>query len=339
MREAVLVTGGLGYIGSHTVVKLLEANFDVIILDNLSNSKSGVMDRIKTIVNKSPKLIIGDVRDRVLLRNIFSTNKIKSVIHFAGLKAVGESENFPLRYYDNNVIGSIALLEEMEIARVRTLVFSSSATVYGNPGCVQYSEDLPLNPVNAYGRTKLITEDLLKDLKRADSSWRIAILRYFNPVGAHKSGLIGEDPNGLPNNLMPYISQVAVGIRDKLMVFGGDYDTNDGTGRRDFIHVEDLAKGHMAALNVLNRSNELLVVNLGSGKSHSVLELIRAFEVASGKSVKFEIVERRPGDLPEYYAVPDLAKTIMNWEAELGIDRICEDTWRWQSLNPRGYVV
>ena len=337
MGGKILVTGGVGYIGSHTVVKLLEASFPVVIFDNLSNSCRSVLDRIVKLTGKHPEFIEGDIRDRGALRNTFEKYSISAVIHFAGLKAVGESEAQPLRYYENNVSGSVVLFEEMARAGVKTVVFSSSATVYGDPGYVQYREDTPLAPVNVYGRTKLMVEDILRDIKKAEPSWRIALLRYFNPVGAHVSGVIGEDPSGIPNNLMPFIAQVAVGKREKLSVFGGDYPTPDGTGRRDYIHVEDLAAGHLAALNKLIDSyDSLITVNLGAGRPYSVLEMVRAFERASGKPVSFEIVDRRTGDLAEYYADPKLAKNILGWEAQLGIDRMCKDTWRWQSNTPNG---
>lgn len=339
MDGKILVTGGAGYIGSHTVVQLLEAGLPIVIFDNLSNSSRSVLDRIVELTGKHPAFIEGDIRDRVALRNTFKSNSISAVIHFAGLKAVGESEAKPLKYYDNNVSGSIVLFEEMARAGVQTVVFSSSATVYGDPGYEQFPEDTPLAPVNVYGRTKLMVEDILRDLKKAQPYWRIALLRYFNPVGAHVSGMIGEDPSGVPNNLMPFIAQVAVGKREKLSVFGGDYPTSDGTGRRDYIHVEDLAAGHLAALNKLIDSHDsLITVNLGTGRPYSVLEMVRAFEKASGKPVPFEIVDRRNGDLAEYYADPNNAKKILGWEAKLGIDRMCEDTWRWQSKNPIGYA-
>ena len=339
IQKQTLVTGGAGYIGSHTVVKLIEAGFEVVILDNLCNSKLAVVDRIERITGVRPALVVGDIRDRACLRSLFNDYPIEAVIHFAGLKAVSESQSEPLRYYDNNVCGSVVLFEEMARAAVKSLVFSSSATVYGDPGLVQYTEQTPVAPVNVYGRTKLMVEDVLRDLKTSDASWRIALLRYFNPVGAHASGLIGEDPSGVPNNLMPYIAQVSVGKRPKLQVFGGDYPTEDGTGKRDYIHVDDLAAGHLAALSYLSRSSELLTVNLGTGRPYSVLEMIRAFEKASGAPVPYEIVERRAGDLPEYYADPSLAEKLLDWKAELGIDRMCEDTWRWQSMNPGGYGV
>ncbi len=338
MKGKVLVTGGAGYIGSHTVVQLLEAGFSVVVFDNLSNSSRAVIDRIFKLTGKQLDFIEGDIRDRSAIRNTFQDHSIVAVIHFAGLKAVGESKAEPLKYYDNNVSGSIVLFEEMMRAGVYTIVFSSSATVYGDPGCSQYREDMPLAPVNVYGRTKLMVEDILRDLKKAQLSWRIALLRYFNPVGAHLSGLIGEDPAGIPNNLMPFIAQVAVGKRKKLSVFGGDYPTPDGTGRRDYIHVEDLAAGHLAALDrVINRDDSLITANLGAGRPYSVLEMVRAFERASGKPVPLEVVDRRIGDLAEYYADPTLAKNVLGWEAQLGIDRMCEDTWRWQNNNPNGY--
>lgn len=336
--KSILVTGGIGYIGSHTVIKLIEAGFKVVILDNLSNSKREVVRRIELLTGIRPEFIVGDIRDRQCLRSVFKIYQIQSVIHFAGLKAVGESQSEPLKYYDNNVAGSLVLFEEMGRAGVKSLVFSSSATVYGDSGLVQYTEQTPVAPVNVYGRTKLMVEDMLRDLKASNSSWRIALLRYFNPVGAHVSGLMGEDPSGVPNNLMPYIAQVAVGKRPALQVFGGDYPTTDGTGKRDYIHVDDLADGHLTALNYLSKSSELLTVNLGTGRPYSVLEMIRAFENASGQAIPYEIVDRRPGDLPEYYADPSLAEQVLNWKAELGIDRMCQDTWRWQSMNPAGYV-
>lgn len=335
--ELVLVTGRAGYIGSHTVVKLLESGKQVLILDNFSNCKKEVVRLIESISGKRPEFIAGDIRDRHCLKSVFNNHKIDSVIHFAGLKAVAESEAAPLMYYDNNVNGSIVLLEEMARADVRTVVFSSSATVYGAPGVVKYTEDLPLKPVNVYGRTKLVVEDMLRDLKKSDNRWRIALLRYFNPVGAHVSGLIGEDPSGTPNNLMPFLAQVAIGKRAKLHVFGGDYPTPDGTGKRDFIHVEDLAEGHLAALNYLMNNPDTLTVNLGTGNAYSVLDVINAFKKVSGRDIPYEIVERRAGDLPEYYADPTLVRSLIGWQAKLGIDRMCGDTWRWQSMNSTGY--
>lgn len=338
MKQKILVTGGAGYIGSHTLVQLLEAGFSVVVFDNLSNSSRVVIDRIFTLTGKQVDFVEGDIRDRMTLRHTLEDHSISAVIHFAGLKAVGESEANPLKYYDNNVLGSLVLFEEMMRAGVHTLVFSSSATVYGDPGYSQYREDTPLAPINVYGRTKLMVEDILRNLKKAQPAWRIALLRYFNPVGAHVSGLIGEDPAGTPNNLMPFVAQVAVGKRQKLSVYGGDYPTPDGTGLRDYIHVEDLAAGHLSALNKLSdHEASLITVNLGTGRPNSVLEMVAAFGKASGKAIPFEIVARRAGDLSEYYAEPTLAKQLLGWEAKLGIDKMCEDTWRWQVNNPNGY--
>jgi UDP-glucose 4-epimerase len=334
----VLVTGGAGYIGSHTVIQLLHAGLEVIVLDNLCNSSAGVIVRIEEISGRSIEFIQGDVRDREVLRTIFEKNACDAVIHFAGLKAVGESQEQPLKYFDNNVSGSIILFEEMMRAGVNKLIFSSSATVYGDPGYACFNETTSLKPINVYGRTKLMVEDILRDIKRANPHWQIALLRYFNPVGAHQSGRIGENPFGVPNNLMPFISQVAVGRREKLMIYGDDYSTPDGTGLRDYIHVDDLAEGHLAALNALHKENSLITVNLGTGKPNSVLEMIAAFERASGVEIPYEIVSRRAGDLSEYYADSHLAKVLLGWEAKLGIDRMCADTWRWQKNNPNGYI-
>lgn len=334
----VLVTGGMGYIGSHTVVQLLLQGTQVVILDNLSNSHAEVINRIEKICGRQPDFMEGDIRDQACLRELFQKKHIDAIIHFAGLKAVGESEVNPLLYYDNNICGSIALFEEMALAGIKKIVFSSSATAYGDPGEACYSESMPLKPINVYGQTKFMVEEILRDLKKSDDTWHIAILRYFNPVGAHISGFMGEDPAGIPNNLMPFIAQVAVGKRDKLSIFGNDYATSDGTGKRDYIHVEDLAAGHLAALEKLYESSDMITVNLGSGKSYSVLEMVSAFERSSGKSIPYEIVTRRTGDLAEYYANPNLAKQVLGWTAKLGIDRMCEDTWRWQSFFPNGYV-
>jgi len=333
----ILVTGGTGYIGSHTVVQLLESGQEVVVLDNLCNSKKTVIDRIEKITGKRPHFEEGDVRDRGVLRRIFEQYSIAAVIHFAGLKSVAECSVKPLLYYDNNVSGSVVLAEEMARAKVYNLVFSSSATVYGEPVFLPYTEAHPLKPINVYGQSKLMVEQVLQDLALSDSSWRIALLRYFNPVGAHHSGLIGEDPAGIPNNLMPFVAQVAVGKRAKLSVFGNDYETKDGTGVRDYIHVDDLAYGHLAALNYLQKNSGVLTVNLGTGAGTSVLELIDAFERASGKKLPYEIVARRPGDLPEYYADAVYSKQILGWQAQYDLDRMCEDTWRWQSQNPNGF--
>ena len=334
--KKILVTGGAGYIGSHTVVQLLNSGKDIVILDNLSNSSLGVVKRIEDLAGKAVEFIEGDIRDRALVRATFEQHTFDSVIHFAGLKAVGESEAFPLRYFDNNVSGSIVLFEEMMRANVNQLIFSSSATVYGNPGSVCYTEETPLSPINVYGRTKLMVEDILRDLQKANPALRIALLRYFNPVGAHESGRIGENPFGKPNNLMPFMTQVAIGAQEKLMVYGNDYPTPDGTGLRDYIHVEDLAAGHLAALKALEQ-NASITVNLGTGKPYSVFDMIKAFEGASGVKIPYEVVARRAGDLSEYYADPTLAKKVLRWEAQLGIDRMCADSWRWQKNNPKGY--
>lgn len=326
----ILVTGGTGYIGSHTVVKLIDAGYEVLVLDNLSNSQKNVIDRIEQITAVRPDFQEADIRDRGTLRQIFGKYDISAVIHFAGLKAVGESAIKPSLYYDNNVSGTLILLEEMARASVKTMVFSSSATVYGDPGNTQYHECMPLKPVNVYGRTKLMVEDVLRDLKQSDDDWAIALLRYFNPVGAHKSGLIGENPNGIPNNLIPFIAQVAQGQREKLLVYGNDYPTPDGTGMRDYIHVDDLAQGHLAALSGLEQSKETITVNLGTGRAYSVLEMLAAFEKACGKRIPYEIVARRTGDLAEYFADPTLARNVLCWVASKGIDEMCSDTWRWQ---------
>jgi UDP-glucose 4-epimerase len=333
----ILVTGGAGYIGSHTVIQLLQAGHEVVILDNLCNSKSIVVERIQKITGKLPEFICGDVRDRSALKAIFSHHAITSVIHFAGLKSVAEGGVKPLLYYDNNVTGSITLFEEMANANVFSLVFSSSATVYGDPAFLPYTENHPLAPMNVYGHTKLMVEQVLQDLSYSNPAWKIALLRYFNPVGAHQSGLIGEDPNGVPNNLMPFVAQVAVGNRPYLSVFGDDYKTIDGTGVRDYIHVDDLASGHLAALDSLQSQSEILTVNLGTGKGTSVLELLRAFEKACGKTIAYKVVGRRAGDLPEYYAQADYAQAVLGWKAQYDVDRMCADTWRWQSQNPNGF--
>lgn len=326
--KTILVTGGAGYIGSHTVVAMQESGHRVVILDNLCNSKAITLNSIEKISAQAPAFYQGDVRDRTLLRNIFANHPIDGVIHFAGLKAVGESQSEPLKYYDNNVAGSITLLEEMMKAKVDTFVFSSSATVYGEPGTTQYQEGMPTAPINVYGRTKLMVEEILRDSAKANPGLRVACLRYFNPVGAHLSGLIGENPVGTPNNLMPYIGQIALGILPKLKVFGNDYPTPDGTGLRDYIHVDDLAHGHLLALQYLEDHPGALTVNLGTGKPYSVLEMIAAFEKVSGKKIPYDLVGRRSGDLAEYYANSDLAKTVLGWEAKHGIERMCEDTWR-----------
>lgn len=334
----VLVTGGAGYIGSHTCVELLEAGYEVIVVDNLCNSKDIALDRVMQITGKSIKFYQIDLLDKDSLEKIFISEKIDSVIHFAGLKAVGESVSIPLKYYHNNLTGTFILCELMQKYGVRNLVFSSSATVYGDPASVPISEEFPLSATNPYGRTKLMIEDILRDLYVSDETWNIAILRYFNPVGAHSSGLIGEDPNGIPNNLVPYISQVAVGKLKQLSVYGNDYNTLDGTGVRDYIHVVDLAKGHIKALQKLARDHVgVREYNLGTGHGYSVLQMIEAFANASGKQISYKIVERRPGDIAACYAKPDRAKNELGWEAEKDLVDMCVDSWRWQSTNPQGY--
>jgi UDP-glucose 4-epimerase len=337
--NSILVTGGAGYIGTHTTVQLLEAGFEVVVLDNLSNSHLQSLERVRAITGRKVTLVQADVRDRDAVRAVFAQYPIAAVIHFAALKAVGESQSEPARYYDNNVTGSLCLFQEMQQAGVQTLVFSSSATVYGDKGTGQYREDAPLAPMSVYGRTKRMVEDILRDLCAADPKWRVALLRYFNPVGAHPSGLIGEDPSGIPNNLMPFVAQVAVGQRARLSVFGNDYPTPDGTGLRDYIHVQDLAAGHLAALTALNQTTLAmpLTVNLGTGTPYSVLDMVAAFERASGQAVPFEVVDRRPGDVAVCYADPTLAHKVLGWQAKLGIDAMCADTWRWQQQNPTGF--
>ena len=338
-KKKVLVTGGAGYIGSHTCVELLAAGFELVVVDNLSNGKFAALERVQKIAGKSLAFHQADVRNRDALRDVFKQHAILSVIHFAGLKAVGESTEQPLRYYDNNVSGSVALCEVMAEHGVHNIVFSSSATVYGDPHAVPIREDFPVGgTTNPYGTSKLIVEQILRDLHSSDNAWRIGILRYFNPVGAHESGMIGEDPNGIPNNLMPFITQVAVGRRDYLRVFGDDYLTADGTGVRDYIHVVDLARGHVAALEYQAKNEGLLTVNLGAGQGYSVLDMVNAFEKASGRKINFQIVARRTGDIACSYTDPTLAMEKLGWAAELGIDRMCVDSWRWQSMNPAGYA-
>jgi UDP-glucose 4-epimerase len=336
--QVVLVTGGTGYIGSHTCVALLDAGYDVVVLDNLCNSKAAVVDRIRAITGKSVTFVQGDVRDRQCLRSLFERYKISAVIHFAGLKAVGESVVNPLKYYDNNVMGSVCLAEVMTEFGVKTLVFSSSATVYGFSDDKPIPESSPLTPYNPYGRTKRMVEQVLEDLHVSDARWNIALLRYFNPVGAHESGLIGEDPNGVPNNLMPYVSQVAIGKLKELSVFGNDYPTPDGTGVRDYIHVMDLALGHVAALQAFTRHPGLLTVNLGAGRGYSVLDLVKAFKQANNVPVPYRIAPRRAGDIAIYFADAQLAKKLLNWETKRSLEDICRDTWRWQMQNPNGYA-
>ncbi|PYG88150.1 UDP-glucose 4-epimerase [Ruminiclostridium sufflavum DSM 19573] len=334
----VLVTGGAGYIGSHTCVELLEAGHEVIIVDNLCNSKETVLDRIKKITGKSLSFYKTDIVSRDELEKVFECEKIDVVIHFAGLKAVGESVAIPLKYYYNNLTGTLVLCELMQKYGVKNLVFSSSATVYGDPESVPISEEFKLSCTNPYGRTKLMIEDILRDLYIADKTWNIAILRYFNPIGAHISGTIGEDPNGIPNNLVPYIAQVAVGKLEMLSVYGDDYDTADGTGVRDYIHVVDLARGHLKALDKLSKEHiGVREYNLGTGNGYSVLQMVEAFSKASGKKIPYKIAGRRSGDIAACYSKTDRAKNELGWEAEKGLDEMCRDSWRWQSLNPDGY--
>jgi UDP-glucose 4-epimerase len=334
----VLVTGGAGYIGSHACVELMQAGHEVVVLDNLCNSHAAVLQRIARIVGRTPDFARADVRDTGALREVFARHRFDAVIHFAGLKAVGESVEKPIEYYDNNVHGSLSLFRAMAEAGVGTLVFSSSATVYGDTSSMPIREDAPLAPTNPYGQTKWMVERILGDLAAASPGlWRVGLLRYFNPVGAHSSGLIGEDPQGIPNNLMPNIAQVAAGVRNRVRIFGSDYPTRDGTGVRDYIHVVDLARGHLAALDALRRDGRGFTVNLGTGRGISVLEAIRAFERASGRTIPAERVARRAGDVAESYADPSLAERLLGWKAVRGLDDICRDTWRWQSLNPHGY--
>lgn len=334
----ILVTGGAGYIGSHTCLELLQENYSVIVLDNFCNSKQASLRRVEKLAGREITVVRGDVRDRILLRKLFSEYEIDAVVHFAGLKAVGESVQQPLVYYDNNVVGSLALTDVMGEYGVKTLVFSSSATVYGDPASVPIREDFPVGPTtNPYGGSKLMVEQIYRDLAAADPTWRIALLRYFNPVGAHESGMIGEDPNGIPNNLMPFIAQVAIGRHEELKILGNDYPTPDGTGVRDYIHVTDLALGHLAALQALPKMNGVVTINLGTGRGYSVLEMVKAFEAASDKKVPYRIVDRRPGDVGECYADPGLALELLGWRAEREIGAMCCDTWRWQVMNPEGY--
>ncbi|GAA5172479.1 UDP-glucose 4-epimerase GalE [Viridibacterium curvum] len=336
--SCILVTGGAGYIGSHTCVELLAAGHDVVVVDNLSNSKAESLRRVEEIAGRKLTAFHQiDLREREALAEVFRAHKIDAVIHFAALKAVGESVAQPLRYYDNNIAGTVALAEVMAAAGVKTLVFSSSATVYGDPASVPIREDFPTGPTNPYGRTKWMMEYVLSDLAAADKEWSIGLLRYFNPVGAHASGRIGEDPNGIPNNLMPFVTQVAVGKREKLSVFGGDYPTVDGTGVRDYIHVVDLAVGHVKAIERLAKSRGVLTVNLGTGCGYSVLQVVKAFEKASGRPVPYQIVDRRAGDIAECWADPAAAERELGWRATRGIDEMCADSWRWQSANPNGF--
>ncbi|WP_417585579.1 UDP-glucose 4-epimerase GalE [Nitrincola sp.] len=337
--KKILVTGGAGYIGSHTLVQLLENNQEVVVLDNLSNSSEESLKRVEKITGRSVTFYHGDILDGEILKTIFTDHEIESVVHFAGLKAVGESVAQPIRYYQNNVQGTLSLCEAMTNAGVCNLVFSSSATVYGDPASLPIKEDFPVGATtNPYGTSKYMVERVLQDLHVSNSNWNIAILRYFNPVGAHESGLIGEDPNDIPNNLMPFISQVAVGKREQLSVFGNDYDTPDGTGVRDYIHVVDLAQGHLKALAKLKSAPGVVIYNLGTGVGYSVLEMVKAFESGSEQAVPFQIVDRRPGDIASCYADPNYAQQELGWKATKGIEDMTKDTWRWQSKNPKGYM-
>ena len=334
---AILITGGAGYIGSHTVLQMLEAGHEIIVMDNLSNSSQESLARVQKIADKSIQFVQTDIRDKQAIRAVFQANTITAVIHFAGLKAVGESTEKPQLYYDNNVGGSLNLFDVMAEFNVKNIVFSSSATVYGDPTSVPIKEDFPLSATNPYGRSKLMIEDILRDLHKADNTWRIALLRYFNPIGAHSSGLIGEDPNGIPNNLLPYVAQVAVGRLAKLRIFGNDYATHDGTGVRDYIHVMDLADGHVAALDYLSKYQRMITVNLGTGIGYSVLDVVNAFAKNSGKEIPYEILPRRLGDVAINYADASVAKDLLGWQASRSLDDMCADTWRWQSNNPNGF--
>ena len=335
--STILVTGGAGYIGSHTVVELLNAGHQVLIVDNLCNSSIAVLERIEKLANPNFRFVQADVRDGAGLDRLFAEQPIDGVIHFAGLKAVGESVSQPVRYFDNNVGSTLALLQAMDRAGVRRIVFSSSATVYGDPEQVPITESSRLQVTNPYGRTKLMCEDILRDLQVSDPRWQVAVLRYFNPVGAHISGAMGEHPSGIPNNLMPFITQVAVGQREFLSIFGRDYPTPDGTGVRDYIHVVDLAQGHLAALNYLQKRQTSITVNLGTGRGVSVQELADTFARVTGVPVPYRFVDRRPGDVAACYADTTLAREALGWQAQLGVERMCQDAWRWQSQNPKGY--
>jgi len=334
---SILVTGGAGYIGSHTCIALIEAGYDIVIFDNFSNASKESIKRIEKIVKQNITVVEGDIRNKDALETLFSKYTIDAVIHFAGLKAVGESVAQPLKYYDNNVHGTLVLCEVMAKHGCKSIVFSSSATVYGDPHTTPIQEHFPLSATNPYGRSKLMVEEILRDVHTSDKDWRIVLLRYFNPVGAHHSGTIGEDPNDIPNNLMPFIAQTAVGKRPCLNVFGDDYPTHDGTGVRDYIHVVDLADGHIKALQKIADAKEVLTVNLGTGKGYSVLDVVKAFEKASGKKVPYQIAPRRAGDIAQCYADPSYAKEILGWEAKRSLEEMCQDSWHWQSNNPNGY--
>lgn len=333
----ILVTGGAGYIGSHTCILLIEAGYDIVVFDNFCNASKESISRVEKIVGKTIPLIEGDIRNKEDLNRVFQTYTIDAVIHFAGLKAVGESVEKPLAYYDNNIYGTIVLCEVMAAHRCKSIVFSSSATVYGDPHTTPIKEDFPLSATNPYGRSKLFIEEMLRDLYISDNAWKIVLLRYFNPIGAHHSGTIGEDPQGIPNNLLPFIAQTAIGTRACLSVFGDDYDTVDGTGVRDYIHVMDLADGHVKALQKMNTFSEVMTINLGTGKGYSVLEVLKAYEAACGRTIPYTIAPRRAGDIASCFADPSYAKKILDWGAKRSIDEMCKDSWHWQSNNPQGY--
>lgn len=333
----ILVTGGAGYIGSHTCILLVEAGYDIVVFDNFCNASKESILRVDKIVGKTIPLIEGDIRNKEDLTRAFEAYAIDAVIHFAGLKAVGESVEKPLAYYDNNIYGTLILCEVMAAHGCKSIVFSSSATVYGDPHSTPITEDFPLSATNPYGRSKLFIEEMLRDLYVSDSEWQIILLRYFNPIGAHESGTIGEDPNGIPNNLLPFIAQTAIGTRACLSVFGDDYGTVDGTGVRDYIHVMDLADGHVKALDKMHTFSEVMTINLGTGKGYSVLEVLKAFERTSGKNVPYVIAPRRTGDIASCFADPSYAQKILQWRAKRGIEEMCKDSWRWQSSNPNGY--
>ncbi len=336
---SILVTGGAGYIGSHTVVELQNSGYDVVVCDNLSNSSKKSLERVEQITGKKVKFYLADILDRDAMVNIFTNEKIELVIHFAGLKAVGESVAKPWEYYNNNISGTLVLVDVMKQFGCKNIIFSSSATIYGNPAFIPITEDCPKGIcTNPYGWTKSMLEQILSDIQKADSDWNVVLLRYFNPIGAHKSGLIGENPNGIPNNLMPYITQVAVGKRPELGVFGNDYDTHDGTGVRDYIHVVDLARGHVCAIKMITENAGLKIYNLGTGNGYSVLDIVKNFEDATGVKVPYSIKERRPGDIATCYSSADRAKNELGWVAEYGIREMCEDSWRWQKMNPNGYA-
>ena len=337
---AILVTGGAGYIGSHTCIELINAGYEVVVVDNLYNASREALKRVEAIVGKEIKFYEADIRDAAAMKNIFENEDIDAVIHFAGLKAVGESVAKPMEYYDNNINGTLVLCNAMKEAGVKNIIFSSSATVYGDPAFIPITEDCPKGQcTNPYGWTKSMLEQILTDIHTSDNEWNVVLLRYFNPVGAHKSGTIGEDPKGIPNNLMPYITQVAVGKRECLGIFGNDYDTHDGTGVRDYIHVVDLADGHVKALKKIEEKAGVCVYNLGTGNGYSVLDMVKAFSKACGHEIKYEIKDRRPGDIATCYADPAKAKAELGWEAKRGLEEMCEDSWRWQSNNPNGYEV